>query len=159
MNKAQERVIFFTTALNYTFQVKPERKGFDGEVPFILPARLIKFEGGHYSTDDKETIELIRNCKQYRRGKITEEAKKEVLAAQETHRGAISTTSLRKEAGVAEKPQAIAFREKGVTVCDFVKDGKVCGKTFENDFGGRRLSMHKVAHRRWDKTKEAKVKK
>ena len=40
MGKAQEKVTFFTTNLNYTIQIIPEKKGFDGEVPFILPARL-----------------------------------------------------------------------------------------------------------------------
>ena len=143
-DNAQKRVIFFSTSLNCMFQIQPEKKGFDGEVPFVLPARLIKFEGGNYSTDDKETIELIRNCKPYRKGRITEEAKKEVLAAQKTVRGPITSAGLRKEAGVEEKPQTMALQEKGVRACDVPG----CDYVAEKDFAGKRIRMHKLGKHR-----------
>lgn len=144
MDKAQKRVTFFSTSLNCIFQIQAEKKGFAGEVPFILPARLVKFEGGNYSTDDEETIELIRNCKPYRKGRITEEAKKEVLAAQKTIRGAITTTGLRKEAGLEEKPQATAIQEGGITRCDVPG----CNYVAEKDFAGRKIRMHKIGKHR-----------
>lgn len=143
-DKAQKRVTFFSTSLNCIFQVQPEKKGFDGEVPFVLPARLIRFEGGHYSTDDRETIELIRNCKPYRKGRITEEAKKEVLEAQKTVRGAITTAGLRKEVGLEEKPPTTAIQEGGITTCDVPG----CGAVFEKDFAGRKVRMHKIGKHR-----------
>lgn len=142
-DNAPEKVTFFTTGLNYTIQIIPEKKGFDGEVPFILPARLIKFEGGHFSTDDEETIKLIRNCKPYRRGKITEERKKEVIE-QQTVRGAITSATMRKEAGVEEKPQATAIQEKGISVCDVPG----CDYAVKDDFSGKKLRMHKLGKHR-----------
>jgi len=144
MDKAQKRVIFFSTSLNCIYQIRPEKKGFDGEVPFVLPARLVKFEGGNYSTDDEETINLIRNCKPYRKGRITEEAKKEVLAAQKTVRGSITSAGLRKEAGVGEKPLAMAIQEKGISRCDVAG----CDYVAEKDFAGKKIRMHKLGKHR-----------
>lgn len=143
MDNAQERVTFFTTSLNYTIQIIPEKKGFDGEVPFILPAKLIKFEGGNFSTDDEEIIKLIRGCKPYRRGKITEERKKEVIE-QETVRGAITSASLKKEAGIEEKSQATTMQEKGVRVCPVPG----CDYISVKDFAGRKMNMHKMGKHR-----------
>ena len=142
MGKAPERVTFFTPGnLNYTIQIIPEKKGFDGEVPFILPAKLIKFEGGNFTTDDEETIKLIRGCKPYRRGKITEEAKAEVIE-QETHRGAITSATMRKEAGVEEEPQAMAMKEKGISRCPH------CEFVAVDDFAGNKLRMHSMGKHR-----------
>jgi len=155
--KAPERVTFFTTSLNYTIQIVPEKKGFDGEVPFILPAKLIRFIGGNFSTEDEETIKLIRGCKPYRRGKITEERKKEVLK-QETHRGTITSGTMKKEAGVEEKSQAMAIQEKGVNKCEH------CDYVAYDDFAGRKIRMHKLGKHRIGMrpkklVKETKVKK
>lgn len=144
MDKAPETVTFFSTTLNYTLHVRSEKKGFDGEVPFIIPARLIRFVGGNYSTDDEELIKLIRNCKSYRNGKVTEEAKKEVLEAQKTHRGAITSGSMRKEAGVEEKAEAMALKEKGIGMCDVPG----CDYIVKDDFVGNKLRMHKLGKHR-----------
>lgn len=141
MGKAPERVTFFTRNLNYTIQVTPEKKGFDGEVPFVLPAKLIKFEGGNFSTDDEEIIKLIRSHKRYRTGKITEERKKEVLA-QDTVRGAITSATIREEAGEEKKPQTTVMQERGIRVCpdcDYVSVG---------DFAGKKMNMHKIGKHR-----------
>ena len=140
MDKAQ-RVMFFTTSLNYTIQIQPEKKGFDGEVPFILPARLIRFVGGHFVTEDEETIKLIRGSKPYRRGKITEADKREVIE-QATVRGPITSASMRKEAGVEEKPQAMAMQEKGTRVCPH------CDYVATDDFSGRKMQGHKLGKHR-----------
>ncbi len=141
-DKAQERVTFFTTSLNYTIQIVPEKKGFDGEVPFILPARLIRFVGGHFSTEDEETIKLIRGSKPYRRGKITEERKKEILA-QPTIRGAITSATMREEAHIEKKPQAMTMAEKGTRACPD------CDYVATDDFSGRKIQGHKMgAHRK-----------
>lgn len=143
-DKALERVTFFTPKnLNYTIQIVPEKKGFDGEVPFVLPARLIKFEGGHFTTDDEETIKLIRNHKRYKKGKITEEAKKEVIT-QETHRGAITSAMLKEEAGIKESPQATVMQEKGIRVCDVPG----CDYVSVKDFVGKKMNMHKMGKHR-----------
>jgi len=153
-DKAQERVTFITPSLRYTLHLKAERKGFDGNgILEVIPAKLIRFEEGKYSTDDPETIKLLRESKPFRRGKIKEitGAIREAMAApvQKTTRGPITSVAMHEEAGrVEEKPQALAIQEKGVTVCDIVVAGKVCGKTFEDDFGGRKLKMHKIAAHR-----------
>jgi hypothetical protein len=143
MGKTQERVTFFTTNLNYTIQIIPEKKGFDGEVPFILPAKLIKFEGGHYSTDDEETIRLIRNHKRYKKGRITEERKKEILE-QKTHRGAITSAILKEEAGVGEKSETQTIQEGSIRVCDFPG----CDYAVKDDFSGNKLRMHRLGKHR-----------
>lgn len=143
MGKTQERVTFFTTNLNYTIQIIPEKKGFDGEVPFILPAKLIKFEGGHYSTDDEETIRLIRNHKRYKKGRITEERKKEILE-QKTHRGAITSATLKEEAGVEEKSETQTIQEGSIRVCDVPG----CDYAVKDDFSGNKLRMHKLGKHR-----------
>lgn len=144
MDKAQEMVTFFAMSLNYTLHLKAEKKGFDGEVPFIIPARLIKFGEGSYSTDDKEEIELIRKCKSYRNGKVTEEKKKEVLDDQKTHRGAITSATIKKEAGVEGKPPAMTIQEQGVRVCDVPG----CDYAVKDDFSGNKLRMHKLGKHR-----------
>jgi len=153
-DKTQERVTFITPSLRYTLHLKAERPGFtEHGVLHVIPARLIKFEEGKYTTDDPETIKLLRESKPFRRGKIKEitEAMREAMAApaQITTRGPITSVAMHEEAGkVEEKPQVQAIQEKGVTVCDVVVEGKVCGKTFEHDFGGRKLKMHKIAAHR-----------
>lgn len=142
MGKAPERVTFFTASLNYTIQIQEEKKGFHGEVPFVIPARLIKFEGGHFTTDDEEVINLIRNHKRYKKGRITEERKKEILEQQETHRGAITSATIKEEAGVKEEPQAKAIEEKGVSKCPH------CEFVAVDDFSGRKLQGHKMGKHR-----------
>ena len=143
MDKTQEKVTFFTTNLNYTIQIIPEKKGFDGEVPFVLPAKLIRFVGGNYSTEDEETIKLIRDSKPYRRGKITEAAKGEIMA-QKTVRGAITSATMREEGGTEEKSQAAIMQEKGISVCDVPG----CDYVAVKDFGGSKLRMHKIGKHR-----------
>jgi len=153
-DKTQERVTFITPSLRYTLHLKTERPGFSEHgVLGVIPSLLIRFEEGKYSTNDPEIIKLLRECKPFRRGKIreiTDTIKKAMEApVQETIRGPITSAAIHEEAGkVEEKPQVQAIQEKGVTVCDVVVEGKVCGKTFEHDFGGRKLKMHKIAAHR-----------
>lgn len=151
-DKAQERVTFITPSLRYTLHLETEHMERIGGQFKLTPAKLIRFEEGKYSTDDLEEIKRIRASKPFRRGKIKEitEAIKKVMAApiQETVRGAITSTVMREEAGVKEKPLAMAIKEGGITVCDVVVDGKVCGAIFEKDFAGRKLNMHKIGKHR-----------
>ena len=141
-DKAQERVTFFTPGnLNYTIQIQEEKKGFHGEVPFVLPAKLIKFEGGHFATDDEEVIKLIRNHRKYRKGRITEERKKEVLT-QKTVRGSITSASIKEEAGGEKKPPAMTLKEMGISECDH------CDYVVKDDLSGKKMRMHKMGKHR-----------
>ena len=149
MDKAQERVTFITPSLRYTLHLETEHMERIGAQFVLTPAKLIRFEEGKYSTDDSRVINLIRACKPFRRGKIKEitEAIKRTMAApvQETVRGAITSASLRKEAGVEEKPQAMAIQEKGIRMCDVPG----CDYIVKDDFSGNKLRMHKLgAHRK-----------
>ncbi len=139
--KAQERVTFFTTSLNYTIQVEEEYYKQAGRQMIQFPARLVKFEGGHFTTDDEKLIDLIRGSKPYRRGKITEEAKAEVIA-QETHRGAITSATVRKEAHVEEKAPGMVMAEKGARACPD------CDYVATDDFSGRKLQGHRMGKHR-----------
>jgi len=139
--KTSEAVTFFTTSLNYTVQVEEEIIKQVGKLLTTIPARLVKFEGGHFRTDNAKLIELIRGCKPYRRGKITEADKREV-AIQETHRGAITSATIKKEAGEEEKPQAMVMAEKGTRTCPD------CDYVSTDDFSGRKMQGHKMGKHR-----------
>jgi len=148
MDKAQERVTFITPSLRYTLHLETEHMERIGGQFVLTPAKLIRFEEGKYSTDDLEEIKRIRACKPFRRGKIKEitEVIKKAMAApvQKTVRGAITSTSLKKEAGVEEKSQGTRLREMGITECP--ESG--CDYVVRNDLSGKKMNMHKIGKHR-----------
>lgn len=144
MDKAQETVVFYTPNLRYMLHLKPEKKAFRGEVLEIFPAKLIEFKNGQYSTEDEDEIRLIRATRQYKNHRIREFKPEEIKAPQATIRGAISSKTIAKEAGIEEKPQAMAIREKGISVCDVPG----CDYVAIKDFGGNKLQMHKMGKHR-----------
>lgn len=147
----------------YLLQVKPERKYFRGEVLEVMPAKLIEFAGGRYSTDDPEEIKLIRDSKAFRKGRVREAGRSEEgitgtpkkhteeikQKEQSTVRGMITADRLHAEAGLNVKPEGMARLAEKSTKCDFPG----CGKIFEDDPHGKKLRMHQMSHRKVEEAK------
>ena len=144
MDKAQETVVFYTPSLRYMLHLKAERKMFRGEVPEVIPAKLVEFKDGRYSTDDEDEIRLIRATGAYKRNRIREFKPGELKASQETIRGPISSKTISREVGIKEKSLAIAIQEKGIGICDVPG----CDYIVKDDFAGNKLRMHKMGKHR-----------
>ena len=144
MDKAQETVIFYTPSLRYMLHLKAERKMFRGEVPEVIPAKLVEFKDGRYSTDDEDEIRLIRATGAYKRNRIREYKPEDLKTPQATIRGAISSKTMAAEAGVEKKPPAMTIREQGIRVCDVPG----CDYAVKDDFSGNKLRMHKLGKHR-----------
>lgn len=137
----------------YSLQIKPEGKSFKGEEVVTWRAEMVSFEGGVFKTDDQEMADAIRNTDAFKKGRVFElkvGEEEPVAQKSKTVRGAISSGTLKEEAGVRAESEKLSFKEKKVTKCDVPG----CGKTFENDFYGRKLRMHKLQHRRWGDKKK-----
>ena len=141
-DKAQERIVFYTPSLRYMLHLKAERKMFRGEVPEIIPAKLVEFKEGRYSTDDEDEIRLIRATGAYKRNRIREYKPEDLKAPQQTIRGAISSKTISREAGIEEKQETMKLKEKGVSVCPD------CDYVATDDFAGRKLQMHRMGKHR-----------
>jgi hypothetical protein len=144
MDKAQETVVFYTPSLRYMLHLKAERKMFRGEVPEVIPAKLVEFKEGRYSTDNEDEIRLIRATGAYKRNRIREYKPENLKVPQQTIRGAISSKTISKEAGVEEKPQVTALREMGISECP--ESG--CDYVVRNDLSGNKMRMHHLGKHR-----------
>jgi hypothetical protein len=122
--------------------LKAERKMFRGEVPEVIPAKLVEFKDGRYSTDDEDEIRLIRATGAYKRNRIREFRPGELKASQETIRGPISSKTISREVGIEEKSPAMAIQEKGINKCEH------CDYVAYDDFAGRKIRMHKLGKHR-----------
>jgi len=142
----EQTVEFHVMSRRFSIQVVPEKKGFDSfGVLSTIPARIISFEDGRYTTDDPAIIEAIRKSSSYKTKKIIEitEADRDAFRPkpeQQTIRGPISTASIQAEAGV--KPDEKTAGLRVTSSC------KVCGKEFKDDLGGKRVRLHEISHRR-----------
>jgi hypothetical protein len=130
----------------YSLQIEPEgTKDLGGKV-VPIPAVVIAFEGGTYSTSDPKRIEAIRETEAFKAGRVFqlamgEEAPKQKLP--DYIRGAISTKSIHKEADVEEPADpAMSLKEKGISKC------LECPKEFTEDYSGAKLRGHMISHRR-----------
>lgn len=135
-----ESVTFHSPYTRLSIQVKPERKGFYGEQPFIIPAVLAQFDNGNYTTSDPEIIEALRMSPAYKRHEIfeinAENPKPPNPDAQKVFRGPVGTDQLHGEIG------KIPQKQPG-SKCPV----PTCGKEFLNDLAGKKLRMHMVSHR------------
>lgn len=140
-----EEVIFVAKGCNrYSLHVKPEHKAFGQDHNVVtFPAKIISFEGGVFKTENPEKIEAIRATKAFKKGRVFELPKGAAEPKPErtkTHSGAISTKTLKEEAGVEENEQRLKLQESGLSVCD------ICDPPaeFPGDFTGQKLRMHKI---------------
>ena len=140
-----EEIIFVSKGSNrYSLHVKKEQKAFGQDHNVVtFPAEMIKFEGGVFKTSDPEKIEIIRATEAFRNGRVFELPKgmaEPQLERPKTHSGAISTKTLKDEAGIEEKDQALKLQEGGLSICD------ICNPPaeFPGDFTGQKLRMHKI---------------
>jgi hypothetical protein len=133
-----EPVTFHSPYIRLSIQVKPERKGFYGEQPFIIPAVIAQFDNGNYTTADQDIIEALRKSPAYKRHEVfeinAETPKPPNPDAQKVFRGPVGTDQLHGEIGKQTQKQPGSKCE-------------VCNKEFPNDLGGKGLKMHMVGHR------------
>jgi hypothetical protein len=133
----------------YSLQIAPEKPFFDANhVGHVIPARVISFENGRYSTTDPVVIEAIRNSNSYKQKMIVEvtEADRDMFrlkSEQRVLRGPVGTASLRGEPD-AVHPVTAKPADKYRSKCDVPG----CGKEFKNDIGGKALRLHMMWHRR-----------
>ena len=149
------QTVFVSKGSNrYSLQIEAEGKQVRGNEVFPIPAVVIAFEGGTYSTDDQERIDAIRSTEAFKAGRVFEMPIGEKPPRPEPVgyvRGSLNTKSIHEEAGVEEPVDpALSLKEKGISKC------LECPAEFTEDYNGRKLHGHMISHRR--KTKEAKVK-
>lgn len=137
----------------YSLQIKAEGKQVMGNDVIPIPAVLVDFQGGTYSTDDQERIDAIRNTEAFKAGRVFEMPVGEKPPRPEPAsyvRGAVDTKSIHEEAGVKEpEDPGLSLKEKGISKC------LECPAEFTEDYSGRKLHGHMISHRR--KLKEVKV--
>lgn len=148
------QTIFVSKGSNrYSLQIKPEGKQVIGNEVIPIPAVLVAFEGGTYSTSDQKEIDVIRSTEAFKAGRVFEvpvgeKAPKPKLPSYT--RGALDTASIHKEAGAKEPEESgLSLKEKGISKCT------ECPKEFTEDYNGRKLHGHMISHRR--ELREAKV--
>lgn len=148
------QTIFVSKGSNrYSLQIKPEGKQVRGNEVIPIPAVLVAFEGGTYSTSDQEEIDVIRNTEAFKAGRVFEVPVGERPPKPELpsySRGAIDTKSIHEEAGVDEPEEpGLSLKEKGISKCT------ECPAEFTDDYNGRKLHGHMISHRR--ELREAKA--
>jgi len=140
-----ETITFASPYIRLRLQIDKftEKKGFHGSDPFIMPARLIEFDNGQFTTDDPEIIAGIRATPAYKRHEIIELKPGDLAPAVEkvrVIRGAISASDLNNDGPALQITERVAGTK--ATKCD------VCGKEFPGDLSGAKVRMHKISHRR-----------
>lgn len=137
----------------YSLQIEPEGKQVRGNEVFPIPAVVIAFEGGTYSTDDQRRIDAIRSTEAFKAGRVFEMPVGEKPPRPQPVgyvRGAVDTKSIHKEAGVEEPiDPGLSLKEKGISKCP------ECSKEFTQDYSGTKLRGHMISHRR--KPREVKT--
>jgi len=155
-------VTFRSIYLRYQLHLRPERLQpmADGGATTI-PAHVVSFENGLYTSYDQAEIELIRKSRPYAVEKIVFEEKEAEIETlkkaeeakqkdqQTTIRGNLTTEKLHSEAGLSVPQSGMARLAERSTQCDVPG----CGKIFEEDPHGKRLRMHQQKHRREEEAK------
>jgi hypothetical protein len=132
-----EKVIFKSPYVRLQLQLRPERKGFHGEQPFIIPAVIAEFVNGQFEAEDPDMIAAIRATPAFKNKdvwELTADLANLAPPAQKTFRGAVSTSHFDEEAGNLKPKNA-------GSACE------TCGKEFPDDLGGKKKKMHQVGHR------------
>ena len=132
-----EKVIFKSPYVRLQLQLRPERKGFHGEQPFIIPAVIAEFVNGQFEAEDPDMIAAIKATPAFKNNdvwELTADLANLSPPAQKVFRGAISTAQFDEEAG------KLKTKSSG-SPCE------VCGKEFAEDFAGKKKKMHMVGHR------------
>ncbi len=140
-----EKVTFASTKGSLLLHLVPENKHLSREgYVETLPAKMVKFDKGLYSTADPDTIARIRETNAFKTGKVfevTSEDRRAMNRSPQNTRGPIGVGTLKGEtAKPADEPGKAG--EPGVTKCD------ECGKEFKDDLTGKKLRLHVMAHRR-----------
>lgn len=132
-----EKVIFKSPYVRLQLQLRPERKGFHGEQPFIIPAVIAEFVNGQFEAEDPDMIAAIKATPAFKNKdvwELTADLANLAPPAQKVFRGAVGTAQLDEEAGKLKS-------KSGGPACE------ACGKEFPDDLGGKKKKMHEVGHR------------